>query len=360
MFIFKETDLCRTGKIITSHGVIHTPSFVPVATNGVIKTCDSQIIDEINIELLFVNTYHMLVHPGDLIIQNAGGIHSFMNRQQPIITDSGGFQIFSLLYGGVAQELKSKGMKKNSTCVLKSNEEGVLFRSYRNGELIFLTPESSIQAQKKIGSDIIIPLDELLPFHVTDQEFKKSFEKTHRWQKRSFIEHKKNRQGQLIYGVIHGSIYSDYRKKSVHYLMEDDFDGFAIGGSLGKDIHDVEHVLRETIKHLPPEKPRHLLGVADLNTVKIALKMGIDTFDSAYPTKCARHGWLFTDEGTIKITQSKWQNVHEKISAAPRLKNYTAAYLHHLFKSHEQTAGMLASVHNIWYLNEFCQRLKNK
>lgn len=348
----------RVGSLTTMHGVINTPCYVPVATNAVIKTCDSEIINEIGIDLLFVNTYHMLVHPGDSIIKNAGGIHKFMNRTESIITDSGGFQIFSLLYGGVAQELKSKGMKKTTQSVIKLSEEGVLFRSYRNGEQIFISPESTIQAQQNIGSDIIIPLDELLPFHIDIEKFKKSFDKTHRWQKRSFIEHKKAKKNQLIYGVVHGSIYPDYRQKSVHELLKDEWDGFAIGGSLGRNTAEAVEVLKETIKHLPSEKPRHLLGISDLETIKIAIELGIDTFDSAYATKCARHGWLFEENGAIKITQSKWKNVHEKISNAPRLKNYTAAYLHHLFKSHEQSAGMLASIHNIWYLNEFCKKIR--
>lgn len=348
----------RVGIIHTAHGSINTPSYVPVATNAVIKGCDSQVIDEIDIDLLFVNTYHMLVHPGDLIVKNAGGLHSFMQRKKPIITDSGGFQIFSLRYGGVAQELKSKGMKKDNNSVIKVTEEGVWFRSYRDGKLLFVSPESTIEAQKNLNSDIIIPLDELLPFHIEKKIFEKSFDKTHRWQIRSFKEHEKNKQNQLIYAVIHGSVYPEYRKKSASFLSNYDFDGFAIGGSLGKNTEDVVSVLKETIKWLPPEKPRHLLGIADLKTIEIAIKLGIDTFDSAYPTKCARHGWLFTDNGPIKILQSKWQDLHEAFSKAPRLQNYTYAYLHHLFKSHEQVAGMFASIHNIWYLNEYCKKIR--
>lgn len=219
----------RVGVINTYNGFINTPAFVPVATNAVIKGCDSQIIDEIDIDLLFVNTYHMLVHPGDHIVKNAGGLHNFMQRKKPIITDSGGFQIFSLKYGGVAQELKSQGMKKEANSVLKVSEEGVLFRSYRDGSLLFVSPESTIQAQKNLGSDIIIPLDELLPFHIEKKIFNKSFDKTHRWQIRSYNEHQKNKQNQLIYAVIHGSVYPEYRKKSALLLSEYDFDGFAIG-----------------------------------------------------------------------------------------------------------------------------------
>jgi len=350
----------RTKIITTKAGDIITPSYVPVATNGAIKGCDSQMIDEIDIDLLFVNTYHMLVHPGSKIVANAGGLHQFMQRKKPIITDSGGFQIFSLQYGGVYEEIKSKGKKQIKNSVLSSTEEGVLFRSYRDGSPLFVTPESTIQAQKALDSDIIIPLDELLPYHIAEKKFRQSFEKTHRWQIRSFNEHKKDPRGQLIYCVIHGGVNEEYRKKSAQILRAYDFDGFAIGGSLGKDTSDVKKVLEWILPLLPPEKPRHLLGIADLPTVQIALECGIDTFDSAYPTKCARHGWLFSEHGAIKITQTKWADEHSSFSNAPRLKNYTYAYLHHLFKAHEQIAGTFASLHNIWYLNEYCKKMRDK
>lgn len=343
-------------KIHTKSGIINTPAYVPVATNAAIKGCDSQAIDRIGIDLMFVNTYHMLVNPGVDIIANAGGLHQFMQRKNPIITDSGGFQIFSLQYGGVAAEIKSKGTKSIKNSILSSTEEGVLFRSYKNGDKIFLTPESTIQAQKKLNSDIIIPLDELLPYHVDENKFKKSFQKTHRWQIRSFHEHEKNKKDQLIYCVLHGGTYEEYRKQSIKILREYNFDGFAIGGSLGKNTNDVETILKWIMPLIPPEKPVHLLGIADLPTIQVSLQYGINTFDSSYPTKCARHGWLFHDHKTIKITQTKWADEHSSFSKAPGLENYTFAYLHHLFKAHEPLAGVFASIHNIWYLNEYCKK----
>jgi queuine tRNA-ribosyltransferase len=345
-------------EIKTKHGVINTPCFVPVATNACIKTCDSEIINKIGIDLIFCNTYHLMVHPGENVIKNAGGIHKFMNRKLPIITDSGGFQIFSLMYGGVANELKSKGTKKIDNSIIKINEEGAIFRSYRDGSNIFITPESSIIAQKKIGADIIIPLDELLPFHVDFETFKSSFYKTHRWQIRSLEEHKKDKSDQIIYGVIHGNMYEDFRKQSCKIISELDFDGYAIGGSFGNCKKDVIEVIKFTVDNLPIEKPKHLLGIADLETIKEAIFLGIDSFDSSYPTKCARHGVLFSDNGYIKIQQGKWKTCNDFISNAPIVREYTAAYIHHLFKTKEQTAGMLASIHNIWYLNEFCKNLK--
>lgn len=355
--INKKENNFRKGIIKTPHGNIKTPSFVPVGTNACIKSCISSNIEkDIDIDLIFCNTYHLLVHPGANIVEKAGGLHNFMNRTKPIITDSGGFQVFSLMYGGVAQELKSKGLKKIENTVLKLNENGVKFRSYRNGEIIELTPETSIQAQKKLGADIIIPFDELLPFHSEEKYFKKSFHRTHRWQVRSLYEHKKNIKNQAIYAVIHGGVDPYYRKKSCDILKKHDFDGFAIGGSLGTCLKDVIEVLKNTICHLPPEKPRHLLGIADIETVKEAVKLGIDTFDSSYPTKCARHGLFFSDHGNIKIGQSKWKNFHEPISNAPICKEYKASYLHHLYKMKENTYATLASIHNIWYLNELTKK----
>jgi len=348
----------RRGIIQTNHGVIRTPTFVPVATNGCIKGCDSHHLRLLDIDLIFCNTYHLLVHPGEKVIKNAGGIHIFMDRDKPIITDSGGFQIFSLLYGGVTEEIKSSAKKRSLSQVVKISEEGVLFSSYHDGSPIMITPESTIKAQKLFGSDIVIPLDELLPYHTDPKKLHISFERTHRWQLRSLQEHRKSNDGQIIYGVIHGGLDPELRKKSCKILSEAGFDGFAIGGSLGKSMQDVISVLKYCIPHLPPEKPRHLLGIADMDTLSHAVMMGIDSFDSAYPTKCARHGTLFTESGErIKILQGRWKDFHQPISKHPYLNRYTFAYLHHLFKAHELTAYTIASMYNILALSDFCKKM---
>ncbi len=351
-----KNSMARTGRAFTHHGTIETPCFVPVATNACIKSCFSHEIENLA-DLIFCNTYHLILHPGEDIVEDSGGLHNFMNRKKPIITDSGGFQIFSLKYGGVTQEIKSMGLKKNLDTIISSNEEGVVFRSYRDGSLIKITPEKSIQAQKKLGADIIITFDELLPYHTEKDLFVSSFYKTHRWQIRSIEEHNKNIKNQAIYCVIHGSIYDDFRKISCDILKKHSFDGYAIGGSLGTCTSDVLNVLKSTISNLEEEKPRHLLGIADLETIKEAIYLGIDTFDSSYPTKCARHGLLFTENGNIKIEQSKWKNFHESIIGSP-IFPYKISYLHHLFKARESTYAHLASLHNIWFLNEFCKKIK--
>lgn len=343
----------RIGKIHTPHGIIETPNFVAVGTNATIKAIDSLIVDDIDIQLLFCNTYHLMVHPGAGVVQEAGGLHKFMNRKKPIITDSGGFQVFSLAYGGVKDELKSKGSKKYNNAILKIDENGVLFRSYRDGSPILLTPESSIQAQKELGADIIIPFDELLPYHCDQKYFEKSLQRTHRWEERSLQEHLKNRNNQAIYAVVHGGIDDKLRKVSADFLTNLPFDGYAIGGSIGKNHTEMETMLTNLMPNLPEEKPNHLLGVGDLKAIDSGVKLGIDTFDSSYPTKCARHGLLLNRINNIKITQTKYKNRFESIDADCKCytcKNYTIAYIHHLFKSNEITGLTLASIHNLQFM----------
>jgi len=348
----------RVGRIHTPHGIIETPNFVPVATNAAIKTVDSSIINQLDVQLMFCNTYHLLLHPGTEVVQAAGGLHSFMNRTAPLITDSGGFQVFSLAYGSVKEELKSKGLKTQQNSVLKINEEGVLFRSYRDGSPILLTAESSVRAQKALGADIIVPFDELPPYHTDPHVLRRSFERTHRWETRSLEEHLKNPNNQAMYAIVHGGIDPNLRKKSCEILGNMAFDGFAIGGSLGKTRQEMVDMLSLMMRHLPHEKPNHLLGIGDLPSLEACIPLGIDTFDSSYPTKAARHGMLLTDNGPIKIEQHRWHACLDKISEAPLCKDYSAAYIHHLFQAHESVGHTLASIHNIDYMMKLMQRYR--
>ncbi len=351
----------RVGRIHTPHGVIETPNFVPVGTNGSMKALDSVLVDQLNVQLMFCNTYHLMLHPGTQIIKSAGGLHTFMNRKQPIITDSGGFQVFSLMYGGVTSELKSKGQKQEKNAVLKINEDGVLFRSYRDGAEILLTPETSVQAQKDLGADIIIPFDELPPFHTSPKALLKSFERTHRWEQRSLEYHLNDRKQQAMYSVIHGGIDPELRKKSCEILGALAFDGHAIGGSLGKTHDQMFTMLTQMMPHLASDKPNHLLGIGDLKSIEPAVKLGIDTMDSSYPTKCARHGMLFTSQGTIKLLNTRYKNLFEPLDkkcSCYTCQHYTAAYLRHLFKAHELTAYHLASIHNIHYMMNVMENLR--
>jgi queuine tRNA-ribosyltransferase len=343
----------RVGRIHTPHGIIETPNFVPVGTNATLKAVDSITANNLGIQLMFCNTYHLLVHPGVDVISQAGGLHKFMNRPHPIITDSGGFQVFSLAYGTVKEELKSKGIKKHTEAVLKISEDGVLFRSYRDGSPILLTPESSIQAQKSLGADIIIPFDELPPYHIDPSILIKSLHRTHRWEERSLKEHLKSPNKQAIYAVIHGGIDPKLRKLSCDFLTKLPFDGFAIGGSLGKNRQEMFTMLTDLMPHVPIDKPNHLLGIGDLESVAGCITLGIDTFDSSHPTRCARHGLIFSSNGNIKILQGKYKYCFEPVDKncdCSTCKNYTLSYIHHLFKANEITGLILASIHNLHFM----------
>jgi len=345
----------RVGRIHTPHGIIDTPNFVAVGTNGTLKALDNQMVDSIGLQLMFCNTYHLLLQPGPEVVRRAGGLHRFINRKMPIITDSGGFQVFSLAYGSVADELKSRGAKKRDGHVLKISEEGVHFRSYRDGAKVLLTPETSVQAQKAFGADIIIPLDELPPYHIGPEKLKLSLERTHRWEKRSLEEHLKDRQGQAMYAVIHGGIDPNLRKESCDFLRELPYDGFSIGGSLGKTKAEMVEMLTGLLPRLPDEKPNHLLGIGDLESLEQCVPLGIDTFDSSYPTRAARHGLLLTADGGIKVEKGENANNFGPIEhscTCGTCQNFTLGYLHHLFKAKELTAYTLATVHNLHFMVE--------
>lgn len=343
----------RVGRIYTPHGIIDTPNFVAVGTNGSIKAADNSLIDAAGLQLMFCNTYHMMLQPGTEVVKKAGGLHKFINRKNPIITDSGGFQVFSLAYGSVADELKSRGTKKQGGSVLKITEEGVVFRSYRDGSKMLLTPESSVQAQKDLGADIIIPFDELPPYHIGHSELKKSLERTHRWEKRSLDTHLANPQGQAMYAVVHGGIDQEMRKASCQFLTDLPFDGYAIGGSVGKNKEEMHELLSFTMPLLPESHPNHLLGIGDLPSIARSVPLGIDTFDSSYPTRAARHGIALTSKGDLNITKAenavKFTPIEEGCGCLA-CQQFSLAYLHHLFKAREMTSMSLATIHNIHYM----------
>lgn len=353
----------RVGQIITPHGIIDTPNFVAVGTNSTLKSLDSKMVEQLGLQLMFCNTYHLMLQPGSQVIKQSGGIHKFMNRPHPIITDSGGFQVFSLLYGNVSNELKSKGTKKNDASVTKINEEGVLFRSYRDGARVLLTPEVSIMAQKDIGADIMISFDELPPYHISPQKLKNSFERTHRWEQRSLETHLKNPTDQALYAVIHGGIDKNLRKKSCEILSAQAFDGYAIGGSVGKNREEMVDMLTFMMPLLPKNKPNHLLGIGDLPSLEACIPLGIDTFDSAHPTKAARHGLLFTKRGSIRAVKSGNATYFRPIEddcTCWTCKHYTLAYLCHLFKANEQTALTLATIHNVHFMVQLMAEYRSK
>ena len=362
----------RVGRIHTPHGFIETPSFVPVGTNATLKAVDHGAADAAGCELMFSNTYHLMLQPGPEVIQAAGGIHRCTGRlNRPFITDSGGFQVFSLgssATGGEGLAVKASRRKRgggttgHDPSVLKVAEKGVTFRSYRDGRRVLLTPESSVAAQKQIGADIIIPLDELLPFDAPIAKQTESLHRTHRWEARSLVEHLKDVRQQAMYGVLHGGVDKALRQAAIDYIGSLPFDGIAIGGSLGKDRDDMIDLLQWLAPRLPTAKPRHLLGIADAESITRAVPLGIDTFDSCYPTRSARHGTAMVldratrEHHTYNVGRLKHASNFAPVDttcACATCRTHSVAYINHLFRTKcEPVAATLLSVHNLQFMND--------
>lgn len=358
----------RVGRIQTPHGVIDTPGFVAVGTNGALKAVDHRPLEDA-IQLMFCNTYHLLLHPGPDVVAAAGGLHKFIARKGPIITDSGGFQVFSLDHGSVHDELnmkrrqssKSSGNDASLKLLLKVTEEGALFRSYRDGTRVLLTPETSVAAQKDYGADIIVPLDELPPYHIDEDRLERSVLLSHRWEARSLRAHLDDVRQQAMYAVIHGGIDERLRGMSLDYLTALPFDGFGIGGSLGKNREELFDLLRFVVPRLPSAKPNHLLGIADIPSIDGAVPLGVDTFDSCFPTRLGRHGSLLTKRfGRVNVRSGKWKTVFEPPDWEGGLQGHTLAYLHHLVKANEPMAATLMTLHNILFMAEYMAEIRAK
>lgn len=354
----------RVGRIHTPHGIIDTPGFVPVGTNGALKGMTNEQSLAAGVQLMFCNTYHLLVHPGPEVISQAGGLHKFMRRDLPIITDSGGFQVFSLASStaddGPELKRRSATRGRNEGTLLTTSERGVRFRSYFDSSTLLLTPESSVQAQKAFGADIIIPLDELPPNGVSGERLLQSVGLSHRWMARSLTEHLSDRRQQAMYGVVHGGTERKLRAASVDYLSSLPFDGFAVGGSLGANKAEMMELLQFVMPLLPPERPNHLLGIADPESVLTATPLGVDTFDSCFPTRVARHGTLLTRAGPVHIRQGKYRNQFGPIDPTMPTLECSRAYLHHLNRMHEPLFDTLASMHNIQFMTTLMAELRER
>ena len=359
----------RVGRIHTPHGVIETPGYVAVGTNGALKAVPHQELAAAGLDLMFANTYHLMLQPGSDLVASAGGLHAFLGRDARIITDSGGFQVFSLARPNAEDGLEMKSrratkQKGGDGLLIRTNEHGVLFRSYRDGSSVVLTPESSVEAQKSLGADIIIPLDELPPYHIDRAVLERSVYLSHRWEARSLKAHLRDVRQQAMYAVIHGGVDRDLRRMSVEYLTSLPFDGFAIGGSLGKDTAELVELLGHLMPQLPKDRPNHLLGIGDVRSILGSIPHGVDTFDSTFPTRNARHGQLMTrTRGTFNIQRAENASLHEPVCpqcACSLCKTHTASYLHHLFRANEPTAVTLATAHNLHYMGWLMRTQREK
>jgi len=319
------------------------------------------------VQLMFCNTYHLLVHPGPDVVGGAGGLHTWMDHAGPLITDSGGFQVFSLSEptadDGPEMKCKNKarvGREEGAASLLHISEQGATFRSYHDGRSIELTPESSVKAQKALGADIIIPLDELPPYHISRERLHASVRLSHRWMARSLRTHLEEPKQQAMYAVVHGGTDEELRAESAEYLSALPFDGFAIGGSLGKDRAEMLRLLHFLMPRLPAHKPNHLLGIADPESAEAVVPYGIDTMDSCNPTRVARHGLLLTSDGPLKIKSVRHATDYSVIDPKVPTISHSRSYLHHLFKQHEPLFMTLASQHNLIFMNKLMADLRRR
>ncbi len=386
-----ESDLMRVGKIVTDHGVIETPNFVPVATLGSIKALDSVSVRNLGIQAIFSNTYHLHLQPTEEVIYYFGGLHKFMNYNGVIFTDSGGFQAFSLgqalidRVGKIANIFpneskinynfkKSQRMLKDKLALME--EDGIVFKSHLDGKVFKLTPENSIDIQLKLGSDILLTLDECTSPLASYEYTKESTIRSFYWTRRSFehfIRQKENFRDyrRFLYGIIQGGYYYDLRKWSLENVLSLDFDGYAIGGSLGRSKEDLYEIL--SWLNFPRNKPRHLLGIGTINEIFIAIEHGIDTFDCIIPTRYARTGTVFTkyednykNNFTLDLTASVYKGKDIKKYDLPidencscyTCRNYSVAYLNHLFNANEISAMTLLTIHNLHFYNQLLKNIR--
>jgi queuine tRNA-ribosyltransferase len=341
----------RSGKIYTDHGEIETPIFMPVGTGGTVKGIHQhELVEDIKAQIILGNTYHLYLRPGIEIIKQAGGIHKFINWEKPILTDSGGYQVFSL-----ADNRKLK-------------EEGAHFQSHIDGSRHLFTPETIVEIQRIIGADIIMAFDECTPYPCEYKYAKKSMELTHRWLDRG-VKHFKNTEAlygynQYYFPIVQGSVYKDLRKLSAETIASYDMPGNAIGGlSVGEPENDMYEMLDEVTQILPKEKPRYLMGVGTPINILEAIAMGVDMFDCVMPTRNGRNGMLFTSEGVINIKNKKWQDDLSPLDENGTSfvdRDYSKAYLRHLIVSKEILGAQIASIHNLSFYLSLVKQAREK
>jgi len=354
--IIAREGAARAGILHTGHGDVATPAFVPLATKGVVKSLAAHEVAELGFDLVLGNTYHLMLSPGDERIAKLGGLHDFMGWEGAIVTDSGGFQVFSLAHGNVADEIKGRrGRQVGKADVLEVGEEGVRFRSYIDGGEHMLSPERSMEVQAGLGSDMALTLDECTPFRADRDYTARSTERTHRWLDRclDWHEHHGPRR-QAVFGIVQGGVYEDQRRESAEYTAGKQVDGLAIGGSLGRDKEEMMGVVAMTLPFLPREAPKHLLGIGEPDDLLAGIEAGIDIFDCSVPTRLARHGMALAPLPDRRYRYDVRRSAHALderplVEGCPcsTCRRQTRAYVHYLSKSEELTGVRLLTVHNL-------------
>jgi queuine tRNA-ribosyltransferase len=363
----------RCGIVQTPHGTVQTPVFMPVGTRATVKALTPDELRDHGAEIILGNTYHLYLQPGHELIARRGGLHRFMNWPGPILTDSGGFQVFSLVYGGIADEVKGRrpAHPQQQPDMVKVTEDAVIFKSYLDGSRHVFTPERSIEVQHGLGADIIVCFDELPPFRAGYDYTRASMERTHRWADRCLRAHRDRNPeelpnpGQALFGIVHGGVFADLREESAAYIGELGFDGLCIGGSLGANKEQIYEVVSMTVPHLPDGLARHLLGIGDVDDLLECVARGIDMFDCVSPTRLGRHG-----AALVRNRERRWklniQNASLREDDGPidadcdcyTCRNFSRAYLHHLYRSQELLGIRLLSLHNVAFLLNLMDELR--
>lgn len=334
----------RAGVVTTPHGTIPTPIFMPVGTQATVKSVAPEELREAGAAIILANTYHLMLRPGSELIHEFGGLHNFMRWDGPILTDSGGFQVFSLGH------------------LRKLSEDGAAFKSHLDGSSRLLTPESVMQIEYELGADIVLPLDICAPYPSTAREARAAMERTHRWEERAQEARKRYQSPQTLFGIVQGAFEADLRRESARFIGSLPFPGLSIGGlSVGEPKEMMWEMLRVTTPELPREKPRHLLGVGSPEDLVIGVGLGMDMFDCVLPTRVARHGGLFTRDGRISIKGARYRRVQGPIEEGCdcyTCRKYSAAYVHHLARTEEQLYYRLGSIHNIRFMLRLAAELR--
>lgn len=363
----------RGALLRTPHGEIETPNFVFCATRGAIKGLTMEQMRACGAEYILANTYHLMLQPGEERVARQGGLHKMMNWPGPLLTDSGGFQIFSLGHGWIADEIKGRRKQAQRSDLVRIDEEGAVFRSYVDGSLCQLTPESSIEIQAKLGADFSVVLDECTPYHVDRSYTEKSMRMSHRWALRSLDRFNRINDGrQALFGIVQGGVYPDLRAESVSFVAEQPFFGQAIGGCLGANKEQMFEVVDQCAGGLHPTRPVHLLGIGGITDLWRGVALGVDTFDCVHPTRLARHGGALCrpdlNEGRehLNLRNARFAEDSEPLDPSlpcPASTDYSRAYIHHLVKCGEPLGGQLLAMHNVCFvmrtIREIRQAIQN-
>jgi len=337
-----KTSNARLGKIITPHGEVNTPVFMPVGTQGTVKSLTPERVKELGAEIILSNTYHLYLRPGHTLIKDLGGLHQFMNWKYPILTDSGGFQVYSL------------------SALRKITNDGVEFQSHIDGSKHFISPEMSIEIQEALGSDIMMCFDECTPYPADFNYAEKSLDMTIEWARR--CKKAKNNNYQALFGIVQGGIHHELRKRGVEEIGDIGFDGYALGGlSVGEPKNLIMEIMKTTLPLMPEEKPRYLMGIGMPEDIVESVYHGADMFDCVIPTRNARNGMLFTNSGKVVIKHARYRNDESPIDSecdCYTCKNYSRAYLRHLFIAREILAVILNTIHNVRHFTNLMEKIR--